>query len=309
MKSLSFRVYVTLLGAMQPMLRAPGAWRLVSWIRRFEPDDWPELAIRRNGIRWRLWYRLDHVSKALLYAGVYEKESTALVRAIVKPSWTCIDLGANCGYFSVLMGTLSMPGGRVVAFEPSETFAARLQENVRLNGLTNVRLVQAGVSDASGTLTLTRGGCNAGFHDEKEAPAPVDFEARSRASYARHQEVERTQVRVTTLDQELADLGITHVDFIKMDVEGFEAAVIRGGMSTIAQSRPWLLFEYKRDVAPGVSRGVAEIAAPLEALGYRFLREDKPAVVHPSTASLERSLEGLDGLCNVLAIPPGQVAP
>ncbi len=65
-----------------------------------------------------------------------------------------IDVGANVGYYALMAATRVGPSGRVIAYEPGPAPAARLRENVALNGLSNVTVVEAAVADRPGTLHL-----------------------------------------------------------------------------------------------------------------------------------------------------------
>ena len=71
----------------------------------------------------------------LIVDGYWELAVTRYIGGRVKPGMACADIGANLGYFSVLMGDLVGPTGQLTAFEPFAPNIALLERNLRLNGL------------------------------------------------------------------------------------------------------------------------------------------------------------------------------
>ncbi len=141
----------------------------------------------------------------------------------------CIDAGANIGLTSLLL-SLSCPDGHVFAFEALPGTARYLRRNLERNGITNCTVVETALGAYGGELAFTESG--AGSHAVTEA----HMQAATRST---------VRVPVTTLDA-FADQHLRgrRVDFIKMDVEGFEPAVIEGGARLIERDRPPLFIEF-----------------------------------------------------------------
>ncbi len=106
----------------------PASWRLaltqapaVAWLRRLfllpltQGPVVVELSAPLAGCRMRLDMRAGHRRYAL---GTYEPEISALLQPTFKYGWTTMDIGANIGYFTLLVARLVGPKGRVIAFEP-----------------------------------------------------------------------------------------------------------------------------------------------------------------------------------------------
>jgi protein-L-isoaspartate O-methyltransferase len=72
----------------------------------------------------------------------YEPEVSRAMIQIVEEGDVVVDIGANAGFFTVLLGTLTGPGGRVMSFEPGAANIRRLKNNIALNELANVNLVE-----------------------------------------------------------------------------------------------------------------------------------------------------------------------
>jgi FkbM family methyltransferase len=160
--------------------------------------------------------------------GKVEPEVQRALRRLVPPGSTFLDIGASIGFFTVLGARLAGPTGRVVAFEPNVGAAAAIRANADLNGLENVSIVEQALSDRVGE----------GFLDGRAA-----------ATAALVDELTPTAVRVPTitLDTFLAEHPELAPDVVKIDVEGHEAAVLRGMSETLKTVRPVVIVEMHGD--------------------------------------------------------------
>jgi FkbM family methyltransferase len=157
----------------------------------------------------------------------------AAMAALLRPDSNCVDVGANTG--SVLADAVRLaPLGRHVAFEPLPELAERLQ--ARFPG---VRVQCAALSDRAGEAT---------FHrrldaDSRSGLLPLGGPA------------EPLTVRLETLDEVLGDDYVP--EFIKIDVEGAELAVLEGALATLIRHRPVVAFEHGRAaLAYGTTHGM-----------------------------------------------------
>lgn len=155
----------------------------------------------------------------------YDLEAALVVKDFVGPGDHVVDVGANYGHFTMAAAAAVGPQGRVTSFEPNPGSFARLQTHIGLNRLSHVRPFQMGLSDAEGTLTLSVPRINSG----EASFGPSDYD-----------DIYQVSCRVGTLDDVIAGKA---VDFIKIDVEGFECNVIKGARETISNSRPLVLTE------------------------------------------------------------------
>ena len=172
--------------------------------------------------------RNEDVGRLIYYLGNYEPEDTDYLMQALRPDDICFDVGANLGYYTVLMAK-AVPQGRVYAFEPDPFSHALLQLNVRINRLENVALNCLALGERSGTSNFFR--CTDGafnsFKDTARKPVSNVIE-----------------VQVTTLDEFITANDVPRVDFVKVDVEGAEGLVLAGAKGLLQDSarRPRLLL-------------------------------------------------------------------
>jgi FkbM family methyltransferase len=146
-----------------------------------------------------------------------------------------VDVGADIGTFSVTVGNHlgSRAQARIIAFEPSSSSSEVLRRNIDENGLTAVTEVrQRALGDGSTTTaTLT-------FDIDEPGCSGLDVSA----LVVREGHVVQEQVEMSTLDAELADLPTLDMLVLKLDVEGFERAVLEGGVKSVARAKETLLL-------------------------------------------------------------------
>ena len=152
-----------------------------------------------------------------IYAGLHEFEDMGFLLHCLNDNDEFIDIGANSGSYSILAGAVC--GARVLAIEPVGTTFQRLVNNFTLNGLDKVsKALNVGLGASSGTLVMTSG---------------LDT---TNQIVLGETEFATVEVQVVTLDEVTRDMNPT---LIKMDVEGWETEVVRGGSKTL--SNPSLL--------------------------------------------------------------------
>ena len=159
--------------------------------------------------------------------GSWEPEVVNVVQEYVKAGMTVFDIGAQSGYFSLLLSKLVGPGGKVIAFEPLPANFRILEENVRLNRLTNVSVREEAVAEHSGNIS---------FEFPASEPTLIAgplLDTDSRGIF---------NVKAVSLD-DLHAANHARVDFIKMDVEGAETGVLRGALKLLEDSHPAMLIE------------------------------------------------------------------
>jgi FkbM family methyltransferase len=225
-------------------------------------------------LEWQLWA-----------FGSYESHFPELLRRLVRPGDRCVDVGANVGVHAIRLGKLTGPAGEVIAIEPDPGVAQRARRNIALNGLGNVRVVNAAASDRPGQTVLYR-------------PGDRDTN-RARASLLPHPYLTgpARAVPVITVDDACdsavpgaAGASRGRVALIKIDVEGHEAAVVRGAARVIGRDAPAIIFEYAPDLLAD------DDLTPyrwLAGRGYQMYRIR--AVRHGLTGRVRLALERLAG--------------
>ena len=250
----------------------PEALRLAGW-------GWRKYVLRRRRQQIRVQdfemyvdLRVPGISRALAVHGVREADKTELMRREVEPGMTCVDLGANIGYYALLSARLVGPAGKVLCLEPDPRNLELLRRNVALNNLDDrVEVVAAAVSDCAGIATMY------------QAPASnlttlVAPDARS----AHTSEGETAlSVATVTLDELMATRG-GRLNFLRMDIEGYEVDALRGGLTTLAASQcPCKILLETHPYLYGPERDFGATLCRLFDLGFRPAGLVSAGVEHP----------------------------
>jgi FkbM family methyltransferase len=204
--------------------------------------------------------------------------------ALCQPGWVCYDVGANIGFFSLILGRLVGRAGFVVAAEPLPENVTRLQHNVALNAGLNVRIVPSAIGDDVGTAEF--------------AVAPFSTHGKLRALQRDPATMTAViSVPITTIDEIVATQAHGTPHLIKIDVEGAELAVMRGMRTLLDTARPLLFCE--------MHGNQPEMARMLEQHAYSYVLstgpgrlEDAPWYTFVIAAPRERAavLDPLPGL-------------
>jgi FkbM family methyltransferase len=173
-----------------------------------------------------------------LYAdGEYEPDVVSLLRATLRPGDVFVDVGASVGAHTLIASDLVGAAGCVIAVEPSPEVRGYLQANLQRNRVENVVVEARAVSDHSGS---------AAFY------VPDDAHFGMAALIPRFHD-QPIQVETTTLDEMLERFD-RPVSVLKVDVEGAEALVFRGGARTLTSRRaPTIVFEFLDWAEQGMS--------------------------------------------------------
>lgn len=149
----------------------------------------------------------DNYTERLLAEGTYQGnlESIQLITSSLKEGDVFVDVGANCGLFTLFSARVVGPAGMVVAIEPVPAMRDRLSFNVASNDFGNVRIVGNAVGAAAGELVI---------HSN-----PAQF---GQSSLLPAEDSVPIKVQVKTLHDILVQAGASRVDALKIDIEGYE---------------------------------------------------------------------------------------
>jgi FkbM family methyltransferase len=201
-----------------PMIHIPDSTTTVGKLLRLPLRAVPrERAVPILGGPLRGWQWIPAAASHGCWLGTFERPEQEAFARTVRPGDVVFDLGANAGFYTLLSAKLAGPTGRVVAFEPVPRNLGYLRRHLAINGCENVTVVAAAVADRLG---------RARFHD---GPAHTVGALTDDGEY---------EVDVTTLD----DVAGVAPKVIKIDVEGAEAAVLRGARRVLREARPIVLL-------------------------------------------------------------------
>lgn len=185
-------------------------------------------------------------------------EEINLLRDYLSPGDATFDVGANKGGYLACMASAVGPTGLVVAFEPIPELASRLTTATARLRWSQVEICAAAASDTDGTAMLATPEGDRHWESSLEHNAAPGATTR--------------EVRTVRLDRYLDQLEGRQLSAIKIDVEGHESAVIRGGQRLLTRYRPLLLVEV--EARHREDRNPAVFFEELDALDYKgsFMR-------------------------------------
>lgn len=176
----------------------------------------------------------------------HEEGVERVIRRVLRPGAVFADVGANIGYYTRVAASVVGPEGAVHAFEPMPAALRLLRANAA--GLSNVRVHDTAVGDRIDQVEFF------------VSPAG------ERSSLGPGSGGERVVARMEPLDHALA--GAPRLDMIKIDVEGFELAVLRGARTLIERHRPVVCFELLDQYARSYGFDFGSYEAFFLPLGY-----------------------------------------
>jgi FkbM family methyltransferase len=205
-------------------------------------------------------YLGNDLSRQLFISGTYDPNEFYGLSQVLSPGMTVLDVGANEGLYSLFAAQQVTTSGMVVAFEPSQREFDRLQTNLTLNQLAQVKPLQLALANVNTRQVLKVAD---GEHSGQNTLGDFAYEGVNC--------LQTETVELRRLDDLLPELGIQQVDVIKMDVEGAEFAVLQGAQATLQHYRPLLMLEFVDQALQNQGSSCAEVVQFLHDLGYKLL--------------------------------------
>ena len=215
----------------------------------------------------------------------WEPVEQSVISSLVYPGDHAIDVGAHIGLFARVLAARVGPHGRVVAYEPDPS---SLHRNMAEFPQVLVRTFAVGAREGTVRFLSERSGA---------LSRVVSDETPLNKRGVRH-------VMSVTIDMEVRRLRLPAVDFLKIDVEGYEEHVIQGAARTLQSDHPpTVLFEWIPAFRDRRSRGAFEVLRSLVSGGWRVWR------IGWGMPTAEIGWNPPENPANVLAVPPGRTAP
>jgi len=186
------------------------------------------------------------------------------------------DIGAFHGLLTMFFARRAK---QVISYEPNTANRARLNENLRLNRISNVSVRTVGLGSKSETVTmfvspLMPGGASV-------TPHMIEGLQHSKGR------VLSEQISVRTLDDDIREMSLPAPDFVKVDVEGQELAVLLGARQTLVTNHPQLFLEMHGETLNLKRKAVAEIVSCLKEFGYSDIRHvESGSAISPENSSV-----------------------
>lgn len=188
----------------------------------------------RDGLRFELDPH-QLIDEEIASDGIYERRFLTCFESILPRGAVMLDIGANIGNHALFLSRIC---SQVHCFEPNPSAITRLERNIALNGARNVHVHKVGLGNADACLpfSINRAGNlgGSGFFER------------------RNEDFEQVELAVRRADDAIEELQLERLDFIKIDVEGFEVEVFEGLHRTIKRFRPLIAFEHHaHEAGPG----------------------------------------------------------
>lgn len=166
----------------------------------------------------------ESIAQWLLKDGFYEAWITSWFTKVIEPDWNCLDVGASFGYYTGVLSCLA-PEGKVVAVEPHPETVKMLNRSKKDNGWENVEILPYAVGEFDRTMNLV-----------------VPVTAQGGASFTVFKPELGKTVKFPVEVKRLDDITDIEFDFVKLDIEGYEPAAMRGA-ERILSNNPLIAIE------------------------------------------------------------------
>lgn len=166
----------------------------------------------------------DSIFKQLALDGQREFAATKIIEQIMKPGYVILEIGANIGYYALMESRLVGETGKIFAIEPEIDNFRLLNRNIELNGIKNIEIFNFAISDSGGEVPfyLTE---NSNLHSMIK-PKKGQYNT--------------LMVKTKTADDFLSDKG--KIDYLRMDIEGYEYQALKGMHRTLSENKNLQLF-------------------------------------------------------------------
>ncbi len=211
-------------------------------------------------------YELDlneTIDSAIYFGGAFEPHTTEAINRLCQEGMVVLDVGANIGCHTLRFAKLVGTRGRVIAFEPMSWAFRKLTRNVALNAFSNLSLEKIALSDANRAhqeVAFATSWPLSGIDEALLHPL--------HGGYA-----EKDVVDFMTLDEYIRTRKVGRIDFMKIDVDGYELKVVRGATETLALWKPVMIMELGNAGLAQVGDHIEDLVSLLSDLGYRFFAE------------------------------------
>jgi FkbM family methyltransferase len=273
----------------QEFLRSPEFHNahLETLFENLVPQSIPVLYETNLGFKIYLDLRQLHISFGVLNES-YDRAEVDLIRKIVPDNGTFIDVGANCGYYSLAVAARENFTGKVISFEPLPPLWHLFEQSIAANGWSEkIELRRIALGHAPGTLPLT------------DAEFSINAGA-TRLAIGSSDRASQRMVQVDTLDNVAADLS---PDVVKIDIEGAEGLFFHGARKTLQRDRPTLLFEMNPELLRAVSNlSPGDLQNWLQKFQYRLWSVEPEGLIPVSIKRSVGDLIGQRGMQNFVAI-------
>jgi FkbM family methyltransferase len=217
----------------------------------------------RGGLRWRLDLK-EGIDFSIYLLGAFEPVTVAACGRLIKSGDIVLDIGAKIGALTLPMARMVGAEGKVYAFEPTQFAFGKLKANLALNPAEDARVVASQIMLTDSAVAVAEP-----IYSSWPLAGTKDLHEKHLGA------AESTAGALAIkLDDFVANANIARIDFIKMDVDGFECHVLGGARETLLKHKPTILMELAPYCLTERHRTVEELLGLLTAAGYRLYHLD-----------------------------------
>ena len=207
-------------------------------------------------------YKSDRfIAEALAQQGIWEPYMEKLMRKLIKPGDTVIDIGANIGYFTAVFAECVGKNGSVIAFEPLPPLAQLIERCKMFNTLPQITVYPYALSDRTENMLIKINPISPGVSHSVDAATAQECERKIPDTIA--------TVKAISLDA-ILKTSLQRLDFIKIDVEGMEDLVFKGAEQHIRKFLPIIVWEFSPHLYAKRKVSAEQLLQYFEQMGYVF---------------------------------------
>ncbi len=213
----------------------------------------------------------------------YELSNISFLDETLSEGMTAIDIGAHIGLLAVIMGKKVGEDGKVLAFEPTPSTFATLEETIKINDLENaITLIRKAVSEKVGMTS---------FYVTDIEGHNSNSLADNKRDYGNEHKID---VELTSIDEIVEEYKLSKVDLLKIDAEGAEYSVLKGGKKTIEANKPVMSLSLHPSSINNFGDSLDEI--------WGFIQEHNYKVVYKTIERDKKFFTSQEGLFDVFLV-------
>ena len=231
--------------------------------RHFQYNSEDIRYVKRNGINYKL--SLDNYNDFILFYGV-NNQNKDVMYSLIKDGDVVLDIGTNIGEVILNIAKKNI-NGKIYGFEPVDYNYEKLITNISLNNFKNIIISKLALSDKKETLFYKeKKGHSGGISMNKEVNMDNNYKT----------------IDSVTLDEFVKEKRLDKIDFVKVDIEGFEMNFLQGAKETIKQFKPKLFFEIDEKKLIQQKTSPEELVEEIRFLGYKILDIESSIEIKPN---------------------------
>jgi FkbM family methyltransferase len=238
--------------------------------------------------------RHNNVESRVFSPEGFEKHLCFLFSGIVGDGHNVLDVGANCGLHTVGFAKSAGSEGKVWAFEPVLYSFEKLQLNLAINGLSNTVCVNAALGESKTTVKMNVAKPDSFYLGNSSIVKNEKYDSLDATG-----ELDILDVKMLTIDEYFSSQEVERLDFIKIDVEGYEISVLKGAIATLEKFKPVIVMEYSQSRLAHLGVDESDFSTILrgytcyEIVGSRYRSENYALVPY----NFDRKMSFADLLC------------